>query len=231
MPIFTDYMALICLIPTPVGNLEDITLRAVRMLKEADLIVAEDTRQTSKLLQHLGISKPMTAVHAHNEHQRVPALVAEAAERNLKVAICTDAGTPGISDPGFLFVREAIKLGVPIETLPGPTAFVPALVSSGLPADRFLFEGFLPPKKGRRTRLESLRTVDCTMIFYEAPHRLDKALEEFIGVFGPDRLVSVAREISKIHEEHVRGPLGQVQAHFQQKPAKGEIVIVLAGQK
>jgi 16S rRNA (cytidine1402-2'-O)-methyltransferase len=224
-------MARICLIPTPVGNLEDITLRAVRLLKEADLIVAEDTRQTGKLLQHLGIQKPMTSVHAHNEHQRVPELVREAAEKNMTLAVCSDAGTPGISDPGFLFVREAIRMGVPVETLPGATAFVPALVCSGLAADRFLFEGFLPVKKGRQTRLKALGESDCTMIFYESPHRLERALEEFIVVFGEDRQVSVAREISKIHEEHARGTLREVLDHFRQKTVKGEIVIVLAGKK
>jgi 16S rRNA (cytidine1402-2'-O)-methyltransferase len=216
------------IVPTPIGNLEDITLRAINILKSVDLVLAEDTRTSGLLLKHLGISKPMHSYHIHNEHQTVSRI----AERILKgetVALVSDAGTPAISDPGFLLVRECIKLGIEIECLPGPTAFVPALVNSGLPSDRFTFEGFLPHKKGRQTRLQNLVNEERTMIFYESPHRLVKALQQFSDYFGSDRQVSVSRELTKIYEENIRGSLTEVIAYFSEKTIKGEIVIILAG--
>lgn len=216
------------IVPTPIGNLEDITLRAINVLKSVDLVLAEDTRTSGLLLKHLGISKPMHSYHIHNEHQTV----SRVAERILKgetIALVSDAGTPAVSDPGFLLVRECIKLGIEIECLPGPTAFVPALVNSGLPSDRFTFEGFLPHKKGRQTRLQNLVTEERTMIFYESPHRLVKALQQFSEYFGADRQVSVSRELTKIYEENIRGTLTEVIAYFSKKTIKGEIVIVLAG--
>jgi 16S rRNA (cytidine1402-2'-O)-methyltransferase len=216
------------IVPTPIGNLEDITLRAINILKSVDLVLAEDTRTSGLLLKHLGISKPMHSYHIHNEHQTV----SRVAERILKgetIALVSDAGTPAVSDPGFLLVRECIKLGIEIECLPGPTAFVPALVNSGLPSDRFTFEGFLPHKKGRQTRLQNLVTEERTMIFYESPHRLIKALQQFSEYFGADRQVSVSRELTKIYEENIRGTLTEVIAYFSEKTIKGEIVIVLAG--
>ncbi|WP_138477668.1 16S rRNA (cytidine(1402)-2'-O)-methyltransferase [Dyadobacter bucti] len=216
------------IVPTPIGNLEDITLRAINVLKSVDLVLAEDTRTSGLLLKHLGISKPMHSYHIHNEHQTV----SRVAERILKgetIALVSDAGTPAVSDPGFLLVRECIKLGIEIECLPGPTAFVPALVNSGLPSDRFTFEGFLPHKKGRQTRLQNLVTEERTMIFYESPHRLIKALQQFSEYFGADRQVSVSRELTKIYEENIRGTLTEVIAYFSEKTIKGEIVIVLAG--
>ncbi|MEG1607406.1 MAG: 16S rRNA (cytidine(1402)-2'-O)-methyltransferase [Mucinivorans sp.] len=215
-------------VPTPVGNLEDITLRAVRVLGLVDYIVAEDTRTSGFLLNHLGISKPMGSFHKFNEHGTVDSVV----ERMLggqDVALISDAGTPAISDPGYLLVRHAIDAGVKVECLPGATAFVPALVSSGLPADRFAFEGFLPVKKGRQTRLEELRTQKRTMIFYESPHRLLKTLEQFATLFGPDRQGSVAREISKKFEEHIRGTVAELITHYTEHPPKGEIVIIIKG--
>lgn len=230
-PIFVSSMGKLILVPTPVGNLGDITLRAIEILKSCDLIAAEDTRQTGNLLRHLGITKPLISLHAHNEHGRSPELVARIIEENLTVAVTTDAGTPGISDPGFLIMREAISLGVETETLPGPTAFVPALVNSGLPCDRFCFEGFLPQKKGRKTRILNLADETRTMIFYESPHRLVKALEEFSDVMGGERLASVSREISKLHEETKRGTLNELIAHYKPTTIKGEIVIVLAGKE
>jgi 16S rRNA (cytidine1402-2'-O)-methyltransferase len=224
-------MARIILIPTPIGNLEDITLRAVRLLKEATLIAAEDTRTTGFLLKHLGISAPMVSLHAHNEHARVKELVARVAAENSTIAVVSDAGTPGISDPGFLVVREALAAGIEIEVLPGPTAFVPALVASGLPCDRFVFEGFLPPKKGRQTRLKLLAEETRTTVFYESPHRLLKMLGELIEHCGEERQGSVSREISKFHEEHVRGTLKEILEHFTHGIVKGEMVIVLAGKE
>lgn len=216
------------IVPTPIGNLEDITLRAVNILKTVDVVLAEDTRTSGTLLKHLGISKPMHSYHIHNEHQTVARVV----ERILKgetMALVSDAGTPAVSDPGFLLVRECIRQGVAIECLPGPTAFVPALVNSGLPSDRFTFEGFLPHKKGRQTRLQNLVSEERTMIFYESPHRLVKALQQFGEYFGADRQVSVSRELTKIYEENIRGTLTEVTAYFADKTVKGEIVIVLAG--
>ncbi|SKB54796.1 16S rRNA (cytidine(1402)-2'-O)-methyltransferase [Dyadobacter psychrophilus] len=216
------------IVPTPIGNLEDITLRAINVLKSVDVVLAEDTRTSGSLLKHLGISKPMHSYHIHNEHQTVTRVV----ERILKgesMALVSDAGTPAVSDPGFLLVRECIKHGIQVECLPGPTAFVPALVNSGLPSDRFTFEGFLPHKKGRQTRLQNLTSEERTMIFYESPHRLVKALQQFAEYFGADRQVSVARELTKIYEENVRGTLDEVIAYFSEKTIKGEIVIILAG--
>lgn len=221
-------MGTLYVVPTPVGNLEDITYRALRILKEADLILAEDTRTSGNLLRHFEIKNAMQSYHKFNEHQTVSRVV----ERLLAgetVAVVSDAGTPGISDPGFLIVREAVKAGIEVCTLPGATAFVPALVSSGLPCDRFCFEGFLPQKKGRQSRLEALKDETRTIVFYESPHRLLKALVQMAECFGEDRQVSVCREISKLHEESVRGTLKEVIAHFQEHDPKGEFVIVLAG--
>jgi 16S rRNA (cytidine1402-2'-O)-methyltransferase len=216
------------LVPTPIGNLKDITLRALEVLKEVDLILAEDTRTSSKLLQHYQISRPLSPYHQHNEHRVLTHLVSQLLEGK-KMALITDAGTPGISDPAFLLVRECIRTGVRVECLPGATAFVPALVNSGLPAHRFCFEGFLPQKKGRQTHLQSLAEETRTMIFYESPMRLLRTLEDLAAVFGPDRPCSVSRELTKIYEENVRGSLQEVQAHFTDKTVKGEIVLVVAG--
>lgn len=216
------------IVPTPIGNLEDITLRAINVLKSVDAVLAEDTRTSGNLLKHLGISKPLQSYHIHNEHQTV-ARVVERIRKGETLALVSDAGTPAISDPGFLLVRACIREGVPVECLPGPTAFVPALVNSGLPGDRFTFEGFLPHKKGRQTRLQNLANEDRTMIFYESPHRLVKALQQFAEHFGADRQVCVSRELSKMFEENVRGTVTEVIAHFGDKSVKGEIVIVVAG--
>lgn len=216
------------LVPTPIGNLEDMTLRAIRILKECDLILAEDTRVTSKLLQHYEIKKPVHAHHQHNEHRTVT-FIAERIASGETVALVTDAGTPGISDPGFLLVRECLKLGLEVECLPGATAFVPALVQSGLPCDAFVFVGFLPQKKGRQTKLKSLADETRTMVFYESPHRLLKALEEFKEHFGAERKVSVSRELTKMFEETFRGTVEETLVHFSAKTVKGEIVIVLEG--
>lgn len=221
-------MGTLYLVPTPVGNLEDITYRALKVLKEADLILAEDTRTSGILLKHFEIKNAMLSYHKFNEHQTVDRVV-DRLRAGETVAVVSDAGTPGISDPGFLVAREAIKAGVEVITLPGATAFVPALVSSGLPCDKFCFEGFLPQKKGRQTRMEALREETRTMIFYESPHRVVKTLTQFVEIFGPERPVSVCREISKIHEESVRGSLQEVLAHFQEKEPRGEFVIVLGG--
>lgn len=218
------------LVPTPIGNLQDITLRALEVLRSVDLILAEDTRTSSVLLKHYSIEKPITPYHQHNEHQVLTHLVNQLMSGK-KMALVTDAGTPGISDPAFLLVREAIKVGVPIEALPGATAFVPALVNSGIPTNRFCFEGFLPQKKGRQILLRQLAEETRTMIFYESPHRLEKTLMEFQLVFGSNRRCSVSRELSKLHEETVRGTLEEVTHHFQAKGVKGEIVIVLAGKE
>ncbi len=208
--------------------MEDMTYRAVRVLKEADLILAEDTRTSSVLLQHYDIRGELLSHHKFNEHETVQQVVRKI-EGGLMVALISDAGTPGISDPGFLLVRECVKHGVEVQTLPGATAFVPALVSSGLPCDRFCFEGFLPPKKGRQSRLEALKEETRSIVLYESPRRLLKTLQQLAEVFGGERQVSVAREISKLHEEHVRGSLKEVVAHFEQTEPLGEIVIVLAG--
>lgn len=214
--------------PTPVGNMEDMTYRAVRVLKEADLILAEDTRTSGILLKHYEIKNAMQSHHKFNEHQTVEGVVARL-KAGATIALISDAGTPGISDPGFLLVRECVRNGVEVQCLPGATAFVPALVSSGLPDERFCFEGFLPQKKGRMTRLNALVEEPRTMIFYESPYRLLKTLTQFAEVFGSDRQVSVCREISKVHEESVRGTLQEVIEHFTQTEPKGEIVIILAG--
>ena len=214
--------------PTPVGNLEDMTFRAVEILKEADLILAEDTRTSSVLLDHYGIHRPLQSHHKFNEHQTAER-IKEIILTGRNVALVSDAGTPGISDPGFLLARTCAAEGIEVETLPGATACIPALVSSGLPCDRFCFEGFLPQKKGRQTLLQSLSGEQRTMVFYESPRRLVKTLEQFAEVFGPDRQCSVAREISKVHEEHVRGTLAEVLGHFNATEPKGEIVIVVAG--
>ena len=216
------------IVPTPVGNLSDITFRAVEVLKNADLILAEDTRTSGVLLQHYGIKGRLLSHHKYNEHQTVQ-MIKEKILGGLNVALISDAGTPGISDPGFLLARACAAEGIEVQTLPGPTACIPAIVSSGLPCDRFFFEGFLPLIKGRQTFLESLKNETRTMIFYESPYRLLHTLEQFAEVFGPDRECSVAREISKLHETHHRGTLQQLVNYFNENEAKGEIVIVLAG--
>ena len=221
-------MGILYLVPTPVGNLEDITYRALKVLKEADLIIAEDTRTTGILLKHFEIKNAMWAYHKFNEHQAVAGVI-ERLKAGDTVAVVSDAGPPGISDPGFLVAREAIKAGVEVSCLPGATAFVPALVASGLPCDRFCFEGFLPPKKGRATRLALLSEETRTMIFYESPHRLAKTLLQFVEVFGADRQVAVCREISKVHEEIRRGTLEEVASYYETVEPRGEIVIVLSG--
>lgn len=222
-------MGMLYIVPTPVGNMEDMTFRAVRILKEADLILAEDTRTSGILLKHYDIKNALLSHHKFNEHQTVEGIV-ERIQGGAVVALISDAGTPGISDPGFLLSRECARHGITVQTLPGATAFVPALVSSGLPCDRFCFEGFLPPKKGRATRLKELHEEKRTMIFYESPYRVLKTLQQFSENFGLDRQVSVCREISKIHEESVRGSLEEVIAHFTEHEPKGEFVIVIAGQ-
>ena len=222
------HLEMLYLVPTPVGNMEDITMRALRILREADLILAEDTRTSGNLLRHFDIRKPMLSYHKFNEHQTVASVV-ERLKAGETIAVVSDAGTPGISDPGFLVVREAVKAGVEVQTLPGATAFVPALVSSGLPCDRFCFEGFLPQKKGRQTRLNALREETRTMIFYESPHRVVKALEQMEEVFGEERRCSVCREISKVYEESVRGTISEVLEHFKENEPKGEFVIVIEG--
>ena len=216
------------IVPTPVGNLEDMTLRAVKVLQEADLILAEDTRTSSVLLKHYDIHRPLQSHHKYNEHQTVE-LVKERILAGLNVALISDAGTPGISDPGFLLARTCAQEGIEVQTLPGATACIPALVSSGLPCDRFAIEGFLPQKKGRQTQLQLLAHETRTMVFYESPYRLVKTLEQLAEFFGQDRPCSVAREISKIHEEHKRGSLAEVAAWFREHEPKGEIVIVVGG--
>lgn len=216
------------IIPSPIGNLKDITLRALEVLKEVDVILAEDTRNTSRLLNHYQINRPLSPYHQHNEHKIVQHLT-EQMLAGKKMAIVTDAGTPGISDPAFLLVRECVKAGVKVECLPGATAFVPALVNSGLPMNRFTFEGFLPLKKGRQTLLKQLAAEERTMIFYESPMRLVKTLEEFIQYFGEDRPCCVSRELTKMFEENARGSLRTICDHFKQKGVKGEIVIVVQG--
>jgi 16S rRNA (cytidine1402-2'-O)-methyltransferase len=218
------------LVPTPIGNLKDITLRALEVLKDVDLILAEDTRNTSNLLNHFQITKPLSPYHQHNEHKVLQHLVSQLLEGK-KMAVVTDAGTPGISDPAFLLVRECVKVGIAVECLPGATAFVPALVNSGIPSNRFCFEGFLPLKKGRQTLLKQLAEEERTMIFYESPVRLVKTLEEFITYFGESRQCSVSRELTKKFEENKRGSLREVCDHFKEKTVKGEIVIVLQGKE
>ncbi len=221
-------MGTLYIVPTPVGNMEDMTLRAIRVLKEADLVLAEDTRTSGILFKHFDIKNHLMAHHKFNEHGTATGIV-ERLKAGQTIALVSDAGTPGISDPGFYLAREAAHAGITVQTLPGATAFVPALVSSGLPCDRFCFEGFLPQKKGRQTHLLSLQDETRTMVFYESPYRLLKTLQQFADVFGEDRQVSVAREISKLYEEHVRGTLQEVIAHFTEKDPRGEIVIILAG--
>ncbi len=215
-------------VPTPVGNLEDMTFRAINVLKDADLILAEDTRTSGFLLKHFGITTPMQSHHKFNEHKTVESVV-QRIKSGQKVALISDAGTPAISDPGFLVVRQCVENDIDVECLPGATAFVPALVASGLPNDRFCFEGFLPQKKGRQTKLNNLTGETRTMIFYESPFRLLKTLTQFSEVFGTERKASVSREISKFHEETKRGTLGELIQHFTQQNPKGEIVVIVAG--
>lgn len=216
------------IVPTPIGNLADITQRAINILGEVDFILAEDTRTSGNLLKHLDISKPMMSYHQHNEHKILQRLV-DRLRAGETAALISDAGTPGISDPAFLIIRECIKESIGVSCLPGPTAFIPALVGSGLPCDRFIFEGFLPHKKGRQTRLQNLTDEKRTMVFYESPHRIIKTLTQFVEVFGEERQASVSREISKVYEETVRGTLPEIIAHFESNPVKGEFVIVIAG--
>jgi len=221
-------MSKLYLVPTPIGNLQDMTFRAIEVLKACDHILAEDTRTTMFLLKHFGIDKPVRSHHKFNEHKSL-SFVIQDLQAGQTIALVSDAGTPGISDPGFLLVRECIKNNIPVECLPGATALIPALVNSGLPTDRFCFEGFLPQKKGRMKKLLELRDEERTMVFYESPYRLLKTLEQFIEVFGPDRVCSVSRELSKLYEENRQGRVSEVFEHFKSKPIKGEIVIVLAG--
>jgi len=221
-------MSKLFIVPTPIGNLEDITLRALNVLKSVDIILAEDTRTSQKLLSHYGIEKRLFSHHMHNEHKALPSLINRLSGGEV-MALISDAGTPAISDPGFLLVRECIRNGIEVECLPGPVAFVPALVNSGLPCERFCFEGFLPQKKGRQTRLKQLADESRTMIFYESPHRLLKSLEEFAQAFGTERQACVSRELSKIHEENARGSLIQLIEHFKMANIKGEICIVVQG--
>lgn len=221
-------MGILYVVPTPVGNLEDMTLRAVRVLKEADVVLAEDTRTSGVLLKHFDIKNHLVSHHKFNEHGTSASIV-ERLKAGATVALISDAGTPGISDPGFYLVREAVNAGVTVQCLPGATAFVPALVSSGLPCDRFCFEGFLPQKKGRATRLEALKDELRTMVFYESPYRVLKTLQQFAECFGEERRVSACREISKVHEESVRGTLAEVIAHFKETEPRGEFVIVVEG--
>ena len=223
-------MSKLYLVPTPIGNLKDITYRAIAVLKDVDLILVEDTRTSGKLLKHFEITTPMQSHHMHNEHKMVEGLV-EKLKSGLTIALISDAGTPAISDPGFLLVRACVEHHIEVECLPGATAFVPALVNSGLPNDKFVFEGFLPVKKGRQTRLLFLAEEPRTLIFYESPHKLVKTLGHFCEYFGEDRQVSVSRELTKLYEETIRGTAKEVLAHYTKKPPKGEIVIVVAGKK
>ena len=221
-------MSKLYIVPTPIGNLDDITLRAIKVLKEADFILAEDTRTSSFLLKHLGIEKRLYAHHKFNEHATA-ASVAETIGEGRTVALVSDAGTPGISDPGFLLVRTCVEAGIEVETLPGATALIPALVQSGFPCDRFCFEGFLPQKKGRTKRLQELADESRSIIFYESPYRVVKALEQFAEVFGPERHISVSRELTKKFEQTIRGTIAEVLAHFKEHEPKGEFVMVVAG--
>jgi 16S rRNA (cytidine1402-2'-O)-methyltransferase len=218
------------LVPTPIGNLSDMTQRAIQTLKEVDLILAEDTRTSGQLLKHFGISTALMSHHAHNEHYTVEKII-EKLKSNTKIALISDAGTPSISDPGYLLVSKAVEAGIVVQCLPGPTAFVPALVVSGFSTDRFVFEGFLPHKKGRNTRIEKLKDQVRTMVFYESPFRIEKTLEQFIEAFGIERRVCLSREISKLYEQHIRGSLGEVLEQVKTSPPKGEIVLVLEGKK
>lgn len=222
-------MGMLYIVPTPVGNLEDITLRAIRILREADFILAEDTRTSAKLLKHLEVQVPMFSHHKFNEHKTVGSLVERIANSVKHVALISDAGTPAISDPGFLLVREAVKNGIDVQCLPGATAFVPAIVCSALPSDKFVFEGFLPQKKGRQTRLNFLKNEQRTIVFYESPYRVLKSLTQFAEVFGPNRQAAAVREISKLHEECVRGTLAELVAHFTQHEPRGEFVLLVGG--
>ena len=221
-------MGKLFIVPTPIGNLEDMTFRAIRILKEVDLILAEDTRTSGKLLKHFEIGTHMHSHHMHNEHKTVENLISRL-KAGETIALISDAGTPAISDPGFLLTRACVENGITVECLPGATAFVPALVNSGLPNDKFIFEGFLPEKKGRQTRYLALAEETRTMILYVSPHKLVKTLAEFITYFGEDRQICVSRELSKLHEENVRGTVREVLAHFENKPPKGEIVVVVGG--
>jgi 16S rRNA (cytidine1402-2'-O)-methyltransferase len=228
----SDYLcsvAIITLVPTPVGNLEDMSFRAVRALQEADIIAAEDTRTSSVLLKQYQINTHMVSLHAHNEHSRVQELLKRVESEDLNLAVISDAGTPGISDPGYLIVREALRMGIEVTTLPGPTAFVPALVSSGIPCDRFVFEGFLPVKKGRQTRLKELTPETRTIVLYESPHRLNRTLKDLEETLGGERKICVSREISKKFETHHRMTLSEACIYFEQHPAKGELVLILEG--
>jgi len=223
-------MGKLYLVPTPIGNLKDMTFRAVEVLKEVDLILAEDTRTSAKLLMHFEITTHMQSHHMHNEHKTIDGIV-QRLKAGENIALISDAGTPGISDPGFLLTRACVEAGIEVDCLPGATAFVPALVNSGLPNDKFVFEGFLPVKKGRQTRLQLLAEETRTIIFYESPHKLIKTLNQFVTVFGPDRKISVSRELSKLHEETVRGTTIEVLKYYENKPPKGEIVIIVGGNK
>ena len=217
----------LCIVPTPIGNLEDITLRAIRVLKECDLIIAEDTRVTRNLLNHLGIQKKVISFHTNNEHAQLNEMI-RIIQQSTLVALLSDAGTPGISDPGFLLIRACVEQGISLECLPGPTAFVPALVSSGLPCDRFYFEGFLPHKKGRQTRLEYIAAMDCTVVLYESPYRLIKTLEQLATHVGGNRKICVSKEISKMFESHFRGTVDQAIEHFNSVAIKGEFVLIIS---
>ena len=223
-------MSKLFLVPTPIGNLKDITFRAVEILGSVDLILAEDTRQAKKLLNHYNITTPLQSHHMFNEHKSVESICTKIIGGQT-IALVSDAGTPGISDPGFLLVRKCVEKEIQVETLPGPTALIPALVNSGLPCDRFCFEGFLPPKKGRNKRLTGLTEETRTMVFYESPYRLVKMLDELSLHFGPDRIACVSRELSKIYEENIRGTLSYLSEYYTNKPPKGEIVVVVAGKK
>ena len=225
-----ELMGKLYIVPTPIGNLEDITLRAIRVLKEVDLILAEDTRTSGKLLHHYNIETPMQSHHMHNEHRTVDTIVKRLQAGDV-IALISDAGTPAISDPGFLLSRACVENNIEVDCLPGATAFVPALVNSGLPNDKFVFEGFLPVKKGRQTRLTLLAEEPRTIIIYESPHKLVKTLSHFETFFGQDRMISVSRELSKMYEETIRGTVKEVLQHYTDNPPKGEIVIVVAGKK
>jgi 16S rRNA (cytidine1402-2'-O)-methyltransferase len=223
-------MGKLYIVPTPIGNLKDITLRAIEILKEADMILAEDTRNSIKLLRFYDIDTPMQSFHMHNEHRKVEGLV-DRIEGGETIALISDAGTPAISDPGFLLSRACIRKGIPVDCLPGATALIPALVNSGLPCEKFVFEGFLPVKKGRQTRLNQLAEETRTIVFYESPHKLLKTLTQLVDFFGSERQLSVSREISKLHEETIRGTTQELVSHFESTPPKGEIVIVVEGKK
>lgn len=223
-------MSKLYIVPTPIGNLEDITVRAIRLLRESQLIFAEDTRVTKKLLNHLEIQKPVHPFHAHNEHKSLKSAI-DKIKASEQVVLVSDAGTPGISDPGFLLIRECIREGIEVDCLPGATAFVPAIVASGFPCDKFVYEGFLPHKKGRQTLLKAIAEEKRTTIIYESPHRLVKCLTQIEEFMGADRQVCVARELTKIYEEYQRGPVSVVKAHYESRPPKGEIVIIISGKE